>query len=92
MILKKSGKIATAIIIGGLVGWYAGYFNKKTMIKTISLPNLSVDNYVNRLKEFDMSSEKEATNLFYDLIESGFSPHSAFDLVKKECLEAGEIF
>lgn len=65
--------------------------NKKDIEKNI-YSKLTLDNYVNRLKEFDISPEKEATNLFFDLLESGFHPNSAFDLVKKECIEAGEKF
>ena len=39
-----------------------------------------------------MTEEKEATALFLDLVESGFYPQSAFNMVQKECLEAGEVF
>lgn len=76
----------------GIACWYVGTMNKKTVDKKFNVSNLSLDNYLNRLKEFDMSQENEATALFLDLIELGFHPNSAFDLVKKECLEAGEIF
>lgn len=92
MILKKNGKIFTTVISFGLIGWYIGSLNKSSMNKNIMFSKLSLENYMNRLKEFDMSPEQEATNLFLDLIESGFHPNSAFDVVKKECLEAGEKF
>lgn len=73
------------------MGWKAQSMNKKDIEKK-PYSKLTLDNYVNRLKEFDISPEKEATNLFFDLLESGFNPNSAFDLVKKECIEAGEKF
>lgn len=53
---------------------------------------LSIDNYLNRLSEFDISAEKECTNLFFDLIELGFHPQSAFDIVQEESTKAGDIF
>jgi hypothetical protein len=89
--MKKSGKLQLFILTCALIGWTTGSINKKT-IQNKSYSKLTLENYVNRLKEFDMSPEKEATNLFFDLLESGFNPSSAFDVVKKECIEAGEKF
>ena len=79
------------VLTCALLGWKAGSSNKKDIEKK-SYSKLTLENYINRLKEFDMSAEKEATSLFFDLLESGFHPNSAFDLVKKECIEAGEKF
>lgn len=89
--MKKSGKVQIFLLTCFLLGWKAQSMNKKDIEKK-PYSKLTLDNYVNRLKEFDISPEKEATNLFFDLLESGFNPNSAFDLVKKECIEAGEKF
>ena len=89
--MKSSSKLQLLILICATLGWKAARVNKKD-IEKISYSKLTLENYINRLKEFDMSPEKEATSLFFDLLESGFHPNSAFDLVKKECIEAGEKF
>jgi hypothetical protein len=89
--MKNSGKVQLLILTFAFLGWRAGFINKKNIAKQ-PYSKLTLENYINRLKEFDISPEKEATNLFFDLLESGFHPNSAFDMVKKECIEAGEKF
>ena len=53
---------------------------------------LTIENYVNRLKEYDLSPEKHASNLFYDLIECGFCLDRAFEYVQREINDNGEYF
>lgn len=89
--MKNSNKLQLFILVCATLGWKAARVNGKDIEKR-SYSKLTLENYINRLKEFDMSPEKEATSLFFDLLESGFHPNSAFDLVKKECIEAGEKF
>lgn len=90
--MKKNGKniIVTGLISVSIFFWYKNY--KKTK-EIFYIPNrLTIENYVNRLKEYDISSEKEASNLFFDLIECGFSPQRAFDTVQKEINDSGEHY
>lgn len=89
--MKKSGEISVAVG-ATLVCLSLYYFLTKRNTKFVSENILTIDNYVNRLKEYDMSPEKEASNLFYDLLECGYSPQRAFYTVQKEIDEAGEIF
>ena len=53
---------------------------------------LTIENYVNRLREYDLSPEKHASNLFYDLLECGFCLDRAFEYVQKEINDNGEYF
>lgn len=92
MTMKKNGKRNIALLalcIGGLVIFT---LNKNKGKSFIDGNNLTIDNFVNRLKEFDLSPSKDASSLFYDLIEFGFSPQSAFDVAQKEATDAGEYF
>lgn len=91
--MKKNGKIL--LMVAGFValGYVLGEINKLNFIDAGSQqPNINLDQYLNRLTEFDITQEKEATSLFLELIQNGFYPHSAFNVVQKECLEAGEVF
>jgi hypothetical protein len=88
----KSGEQNKAIAIAALSVIIAGVFSKVFMKKTIKLNNVTIENYANRLKEYDMTPEKEASQLFYDLIDFGFSPSSAFATVQKEIDQAGGFF
>jgi len=87
--MKSSIKVELFLLACLFLGWKTGSINRKDIQKK-PYSKLTLENYVNRLKEFDMSSEKEATNLFFDLLESGFNPNTAFDLVTEECIEAGQ--
>jgi hypothetical protein len=91
--MKKNGKLLLMVTGFLALGYVLGEISKYNFINSISEePNVNLDQYLNRLTEFDMSEEKEATALFLDLVESGFYPQSAFNMVQKECLEAGEVF
>jgi hypothetical protein len=74
------------------VGFCVGLQNKKKFTDSKPKTNLTITNYVNRLKEFDLTEHNDSVNFFYDLIEIGFHPDSAFEVVKKECIEVGETF
>lgn len=89
--MKKSN---TWIFLAGCFafGAYLGLQNKKVIKNYIKDNNLTISNYINRLKEFDLTQENESANFFYDLIEMGFDLDSAFEIVKKECAEAKEFF
>lgn len=89
--MKKNGDIALATGVS-LVCVSLFYFLLKKNTKFISENILTIENYTNRLKEYDMSPEKEASSLFYDLLECGYSPQKAFFTVQKEIEEAGDIF
>ena len=90
--MKKTGNKVLFLISCFTVGALLGHANKKKFVNVKQKSILTLDNYVNRLSEFDISEEKECTNLFFDLIELGFHPDSAFDIVQKESTEAGDIF
>jgi hypothetical protein len=88
----KNGK--TIVFLGScfLFGYFLGTKNKKDMKSFNTYSNLSLENYLNRLNEFDLSEEKDLSVLFFDLLETGFHPEAAFNLVKEICLETGEAF
>lgn len=90
--MKKNGeaKIALFLLLSTAVA--LSIINRNKAKSFVKENHLTIDNFVNRLKEFDLSPSKDASNLFYDLIEFGFSPQSAFDVVQKEITEAGDFF
>jgi len=89
--MKKSGEVT--VIIASATACVIGYvFLFKKNKKFISENVLTIENYVNRLREYDLSPEKEASSLFYDLLECGYSPKRAFSTVQKEVDEAGDFF
>lgn len=90
--MKKNGEIK--LLLGALAATAiaVAIINRNKAKSFINYNNLTIDNFVNRLQEFDLSPTKDASNLFYELIEFGFSPQSAFDVVQKEATEAGEYF
>lgn len=90
--MKKNGDAAIALTIS--LGAFVGYvlYQKHKQKNFVSSNSLTIENFVNRLREYDLSPEKEASNLFYDLLECGFSPEHAFATVQKEIDEAGKFF
>jgi hypothetical protein len=88
----KNGKALAFIGSCFLVGFYLGLKNKKKMNTFKDYSNLTVENYLNRLNEFDLSEQKDLSFLFFDLIQTGFHPEAAFNLVKEISLEAGEVY
>jgi hypothetical protein len=90
--MKKNGKLALMFLGFLSVGYIIGELSKQNFLDSTKKPEVNLEQYLNRLIEFDMTDEKEATALFLDLIENGFYPQSAFDVVQKECIEAGEFF
>jgi hypothetical protein len=92
MAMKKNGKLAFMVLGFLSLGYILGEINKKNFTHQDNDDKINLEQYLNRLSEFDLTEEKEATALFLDLIENGFYPKSAFNTVQKECLEAGEIF
>lgn len=89
--MKKSGEIAVATTVVIMCSSLYYFFLKKNT-KFVKQNIITIENYVNRLREYDMSPEKEASSLFYDLLECGYSPQRAFSTVQKEIEEAGEVF
>lgn len=92
MSMSKNGKLALMVLGFMSLGYILGEVNKKKFTDQDTQDKINLEQYLNRLTEFDLTKEKEATALFLDLIENGFYPQSAFNTVQKECLEAGEIF
>lgn len=90
--MKKNGKGKFLLAFLCISGITLLALNKQKGKSFIQNNSLTIDNFVNRLKEFDLSPSKDAYNLFYDLIEFGFSPQSAFDVAQKEATDAGEYF
>lgn len=90
MNMKKKNSLLLILIGGAGLTIALGLRNKRKMEEIKRIDRLTLSNYVNRLKEFDLSSDGESINFFYDLIEIGFHPNSAFELTKKECMENGE--
>lgn len=89
--MKKNGEISVVIFSATIC--VIGYvFLFKRNKKFISENVLTIENYINRLREYDLSPEKEASSLFYDLLECGYSPQRAFSTVQKEVDEAGDFF
>jgi hypothetical protein len=92
MAMNKNGKLALMVLGFASLGYLLGEMSKQNFLSQENKQNINLEQYLNRLTEFDLTKEKEATALFLDLIENGFYPQSAFNTVQKECLEAGEIF
>jgi hypothetical protein len=92
--MKKNGKIGLLFFGFLTVGFVLGEISKQKFTNNNSkdIIDITLGQYMNRLTEFDLTDEKEATSLFLDLIENGFYPESAFNVVQKECLEVGEVF
>jgi len=90
--MKKNGD--SVIIIALSITAFVGYvmYQKSKHKKFVSSNTLTIENFVNRLSEYDMSPQKEASNFFYDLLECGFSPQNAFATVQKEIDDAGSFF
>jgi hypothetical protein len=89
---KKNGKVLVFLLGCFSVGLIAGSISKNKFKKNFINNPLTIENYVNRLSEFDLTPQKEASELFFDLISSGFNAQKAFEVVQKECIEAGEKF
>lgn len=89
---KKNGEVLVFLLGCFSIGLIAGSFNKNKFKKQISNNPLSIEHYLNRLSEFDLTPEKAGSELFFDLMSNGFSPNSAFDVVRQECIEVGEKF
>ena len=89
---KKNGEILVFLLGCFSIGLIAGSFTKNKFKKHIAKNQLSVAHYVNRLSEFDLSSDKLGSEFFFYLMSSGFSAQLAFDIVQKECIEIGEKF
>ena len=92
--MKKNGKLGLVFFGFLTAGFVLGEISKQKFASNNLENNISISlgQYINRLTEFDLTDQKEATSLFLDLIENGFYPDSAFNVVQKECLEAGEVF
>lgn len=88
----KNGKLVVFLGSCFIFGYVVGLKNKKNMKEFKDYSNLTLENYLNRLNEFDLSEEKDLSVLFFDLLETGFHPEAAFNLVKEICLETGELF
>jgi hypothetical protein len=89
---KKNGEVLVFLLACFSVGIIAGSISKNKFKKNISQNSLTIQNYVNRLSEFDLTETKSASELFFDLMSTGFHPQSAFDIVAKECIDVGEKF
>lgn len=70
-----------------------GNVSKRKMLleNSASIYTVSLEQYLNRLTEFDLTDQKEATSMFLDLIEHGFGPSGAFNVVQKECFKVEEV-
>lgn len=90
--MKNNSRLIIYVSLCCAAGAFLGYLNKKEMKKEVKSNSLTISNYVNRLKEFDLTSNSESINFFYDLVEIGFHPNSAFDLARQESIEASEFF
>lgn len=90
--MKKNGKLYAFLGACFVVGLVLGTVEKNKMKSFIGSSNLTLENYMNRLKEFDMSDQKEATKMFLDLLSSGIIAKEAFSIVQQECLEVGEFY
>ena len=89
---KKNGEVLVFLLGCFSIGLIAGSFTKNKFKKHIANNQPSIAHYINRLSEFDLSSDKVGSEFFFDLMSSGFSAQLAFDIVQKECIEMGEKF
>jgi hypothetical protein len=89
---KKNGDILVFLLTCFSIGLIAGSINRKNFNKIKQNNYLTIENYLNRLVEFDLTPQQSASDLFFDLMSSGFNPQTAFDMVKEECIDAGEKF
>jgi tyrosine-protein phosphatase YwqE len=89
---KKNGDILVFLLTCFSIGLIAGSINKKHFNKFQRNNPLTIENYLNRLIEFDLTPQQSASDLFFELMSSGFNPQRAFEMVKEECIEAGEKF
>ena len=67
---KKNGELYLAITATLLAAGIYGFLNKKKHISFVESNRLTIENFVNRLKEYDMSPEKEASNLKKAIFEA----------------------
>ena len=82
--MKKNGRNILVFLGFFSIGLMLGNVSKRKMVLENN-PNankVSLEQYLNRLTEFDLTDQKEATNMFLDLIEHGFGPGGAFDVVQ----------
>jgi hypothetical protein len=89
---KKTGEVTSFLLICFSVGLIFGSISKNKFKKNIKSNSITLQNYVNRLREFDLTEEQSASDLFLELTSIGFDSNSAFDIVIKECIEVGEKF
>jgi len=89
---KKTGEVTPFLLICFSVGLIFGSISKNKFKKNIKSNSITLQNYVNRLREFDLTEEQSASDLFFELTSIGFDPNSAFDIVIKECIKVGEKF
>lgn len=89
---KKSGEVLVFLLSCFSIGLIAGSIAKNNFKKQLNDNSLTIENYINRLSEFDLTQEKAGSDLFFDLMSNGFNPQSAFSIVQQECIEFGETF
>jgi len=89
---KKTGEVTSFLLICFSVGLIFGSINKSKFKKNIKSNSITLQNYINRLREFDLTEEQSASDLFLRLTSIGFDSNNAFDIVVKECIEVGEKF
>jgi tyrosine-protein phosphatase YwqE len=89
---KKNGDVLVFLLTCFSIGLIVGSINKKQFKKDKKNNSLTIENYLNRLIEFDLTPQHSASELFFDLMSTGFHPQTAFDMVKEECIDAGEKF
>lgn len=89
---KKNGEVLVFVLSCFSIGLIAGSLSRKNFKKYTTNNTLSIENYVNRLSEFDLTADRSGFELFFDLMSNGFNAKLAFDIVQKECIEIGEKF
>ena len=82
----KNGRIGHVITVGLIVGFVIfNYNNKKTLSKISKQP--TIKQYINRFEEFFDKPEIESAYAdFLIMIDMGFSPSAAFDLIMERVM------
>lgn len=91
MDLKKSGRIILFLIGCFAIGSLTSTLMAKKKFPIYEQNQISFENYISRLSEFDLTEEKLSTELFLGLVNDGVSFKEAFEATIKASYDYGWI-
>jgi hypothetical protein len=89
--MTKNGKVAAAFGLSLITLLLLAEYQKNKQKGFVQSNHLTIQNYINRLKEYDITPDKQASSFFFELVEYGYDPLEAFELVQNQINDSGEF-